>query len=376
MKTRFLCLFTAICMLLCACAEENIPSVSFESTEDDASSVDEYELLRSRVAVLLENDRKVTDIFVRGMLSGGKLTAKPQISSRLYPDFASITELMDSTYASSAISDFYLAYPISFGSSVYADENGKTTYFYRYIDEKQLDYEGFTVSGDVVTVGDIHIPLIGSGDDMRLGASLYIEAGETMKKPTSVGINTGSAAKIEGNIFVLALYFGDGGDTYPAENAAVFKKSLEEALGEIKDDAAGYGNDVRFTVREANFDHQGMLDLFESGPYELEMIFARTSLQSLDGLVKAEMGSSKYDGYLAVVVGDGENRCSGLPYTEELADCFVCERIITTGDVGSDKLKSEIMHLFGATDCDYPIVTAYQVGWKDSIAGQYINFIK
>lgn len=376
MKIRFLCLLTAICIILCACGQESITEISFESSETDTSSVDEHELLRSRVAVLLENDRKVTDIFVRGMLSGGKLTAKPQTSSRLYPDFASITELMENTYASSAISDFYLAYPISFGSSVYADENGKTTYFYRYIDNKKLDYEDFTVSGDVVTVGDIHIPLIGSGDDMRLGGSLYIKAGETMQKPTSVGINTGSAAKIKGNIFVLALYFGDGGDTYPAEKAAVLKKSLEEALGEIKADAAGYGNDVQFTVREANFDHQGMLDLFESGPYELEMIFARTSLQSLDGLVKAEMGDGKYDGYLAVVVGGGENMCSGLPYTKELADCFVCERIMTTCDAGSEKLKSEIMHLFGATDCDYPIVTAYQVGWKDSIAGQYINFVK
>lgn len=377
MKIRLFCILLSLCIMLCACAGGGDTSYeSSDETDVSQESIDAMDELYRQVEALLKNDREVTDLFVRGMLSGGNLTRRPTRSTRVYSRFDSILQLLDDTYASDDIKQYYLSYPISFGSSVYADEDGYTVYHYRHIDEKQIDYSNFSVAGDVVSVGDIHIPLIDTASGLRLGGSLYINAGETLYSPKGEGMDTGSAGTLKGNIFVLALYFGCGGDTFPKAESDAFRAGLDGVLTQIRDSAAEYGADISFTLREANFDHKGIIDLFEAGPYELEMIFGHTTLTSLDGLVKAEMGDNVYDGYLAVIVSHESGDAVVQPYEEGQPDCFKCERMIAAADTDADVLLGGIMQLFGADDCGYADVTAYRVGWTDTLPGQYINFIK
>lgn len=366
--------------------EPSSADVSSDVSED-TSSQRSYD--RSEVAALLFNDKTLHMIFAGGYLNGGEICDEytecdPENE---YASFDTITALLEQTYdISSGVTEYYLDYPAYGKNAVTEGDDGKTVFYYHYIDDRDISISQFTLSEGTVTVGDISLPLIDTDDGLRLGGTLY--GTPQYGSPEGTLMSKGSAGDLGGRYLAVALMMSEGEYTI-SDKEEMFLSMLTDSLSTVSDIARQYDTDIAFDTSVIRFAHS---DVFDGG-FELDMMLAATSFHSLEGLVNSQCELEGYDGFFVTVYSTDVKNVAYTAYYDGLPDVNMCERVIVGEGADADGIAAGILALFGAEPSDGLLleylgddimsggeglctVNAYRVGLLDQLDKQLCAFIK
>lgn len=388
----------AITLLLAMCLSScyNDVEVSHESSLQDVSSDDvsdessQQSYNRLEVAALLFNDKMLHKIFAGGYLNGGEICDEYTecAPENEYASFDVITELLEQTYdISSGVIEYYLDYPAYGKNAVTEGDDGKTLFYYHYIDDRDISISQFTLSEGIVTVDGISLPLIDTDDGLRLGGTLY--GTPQYDSPQGTLMSQGSAGTLGGRYLAVALMMSEGEYTLSDDEEDMFLNMLSCSLSMVSDIARQYGDDIAFDTSVIRFAHS---DVFDGG-FELDMILAATSFHSLEGLVSSQCELDDYDGFFVVVYSTDVSGVTYTAYYDGLPDVNMCERVIVGENADADSISAGILALFGAESADGLLleylgddimsggqglcaVNAYRVGLLDELDKQLCAFIK
>ncbi len=383
-------LMLALCLASCY----NDADTSDESSDiqsEDASSAENTLLYnRTEIAKLLFNDKTVHMIFAGGYLNGGETCDGYTECDRNseYAMFDSVKRLLSQTYdASSGVIEYYLDYPVYGKNAVTEGTDGKTLFYYHFIDDRDISVADFDVSDDgTVTVGDKTLRLIHTDDGLRLDGTLY---DTVFNSPEGIYMDKGSASVLRGKYLAVAIMMSKDEYTLTDDDEKTFLNTLAGSLDTVSDMARQYGAEVEFDTSLIRFAHSDSFD----GGFELDMMFAATSFHSLEGFISSQCDVDIYDGCFAVVYSADVQGVSYTAYCKGLPDANRCERIIVAPDSESNEIAAAVLALFGAEPADgllfeylgddimsggdgLGVVNAYRVGLLDELNSQLCVFIK
>ncbi|MBO4452692.1 MAG: hypothetical protein J5793_02035 [Clostridia bacterium] len=344
------------------------------------------ELDRDTALALVAADREITDLFMNNRLASPGYTHSTKVTIGTgYYYYAPIEELFASTYLPTGpAKEFFESYP-GYGEPAVSNKDGYTYSFYHpgsgfdgFLDEtvivvrpgEQPDrriIRSATLSGVRVTLDCVY-----HEGKWLLEKGLYLSLPEESDfcDAEYPGSRLGSLSEFSGNILAVELYVSDDESGFDKEKEELYSSKIDTALDYLVSEASRYGEAPVIDRAKAYFDHKGALG---TGMYDLDIMFASTSLGTLDGLVKKQFDTEGYDGYLVFVCLDKEvptyfDRYEGTSSTE----IYYAERVIIGSGSEVSDIALGVLGLLGASDfgtdyCEEDISKIFGVYFPDEI---------
>ena len=162
------------------------------------------------------------------------------------------------------------------------------------------------------------------------------------------GSLVGSLPSFKGDLLIIELYISDKTKEFSDEEQIELSEKIGEAVDFVKNISEQYGNTVNITREKTYFRHNGVIG---NGLYDIDLMFAETSLKSVNGLIENAFDPDGYDGYMVFICVDDEFDTSSHKYTSENgAAIYYSERVIVNAESTVNDMVFGIFDLLGAYD--------------------------
>ncbi len=308
---------------------ENDGSTIIESQPDSTSkkeytSTEAYEALYAA----LDNDRKLTELFICcSAFSNDQVNAAVPdefTQYKLKPDCEfyrsdAVSELMYSTYCDdSPTPSAFTSYPSYGPPSVSLDEEftlvtrhsardfdypDNNEFRLKRLSSERAEFE-FDYNGQTKT---ITITL----SDRRLSEGVYSAVsdpyeGDWADNPKLDAFqNSGSASKLQGNVFVINMFLDDGASGWDADERETVINNVQEALRALEQTAANRGVTLKFTSTDMTnsllYRHKDKIDPEPGDHMWLNSLLAHTTYGTIEDYIGDFFDVSQYDSYCLMV---------------------------------------------------------------------------
>lgn len=353
-----------------SCSDENVEeSISdFYESSENSDVISETTFDSETALKLVENDRKVTEIFICNALCDDtmKNTAEYSlVSNGEYSEYVSIEALLDSTYLQqSGEIGFFKSYPLNTAPSV-KNQNGKTAVLYH----SGIGYTDF-IDTTTITVCDTERDdekLIKakslSGKSVELKAVFsneqwLLERGIFKMNPVHVGSfdgkspfsKLGSASSFSNDILVIELFISDRESGFSKEEEEQFHEKISSSVDFLAKKSEEYGNEINITYEKMYFDHENTL---ENSVIHLDIMLAETGFGTLEEFAKASFNIYQYDNYFFVVCLNKEfDSSAGIYDGTDNTNFYRAERAVVGKDFSQNELCKSVLEIFGNMSFD------------------------
>ena len=208
-------------------------------------------------------------------------------------------------------------------------------------------------------------------------------------------IETGPCRNLTGNVQIAMVFLDTNVDAWTDNDKAEKQHQIENAMTILQQWADTYGKELLYQLSVfQNTDDQFVKD----ENYEDLILFAASD-RNVNGLFTYLRNMEEYDQTVVIFCLAGNGRT--VAYSDW--DDYPFEGIVAYQSDGTNAFLHEILHLFGAVDLYFPDVyeeaarkyfpdsimlstncethivddlTAYLIGWRDTISGNALSFLK
>ncbi len=359
----FLLVFLVFSFVSCSSSEGSSSAQPSISSADE-STAPAVELSLEEAGKLIEQDKKIIDIFINGILSKSKAPAYESVAEdNEFCLYSSLEELLSSTYSiTSRESAFFLSYPDDELPAV-KNNDGKTSVFF-YVGSSFTDYADVSSlsieNTEIDTVKVIKLKSL-SGREAALKAvyennhwllekSLYnciARDDEIAEKPLCSG--KGSFSSFNGDILVIELFISDSNSSFDPksdEPEKAFHEKIKTSFDYLLQQCEDLGGNANITYEAVEFEHFGAIG---SGDLPFDIFFSETGFGNLRNLAESHFDDlQKYDNYVFAVCFNRETEPLYKRYDgKSTTELYFAERTFVGTNTTADEITRNMLALLG-----------------------------
>lgn len=370
-KIISLLLIIAVCISLVSCGDGEVSSSAPNGEETSAESG--HPLTKDIAVGLLAQDEALTRIFINNELVNTEVAnAMPVNPESEYSDYSAVEALINNTYLpSGGTKEFFESYP-GVGEPAVSNHDGKSYVFYHagseysdFISEVSIKIDdsddpdkcsltAYTHIGTRVTLDFSY-----SGGRWLLDKGLFRSLPEqsdycNLEFPLS---RIGSMSEFRGDILAIELYISDREGGFDPDEEEACSAKIKEALDYLAEQGERFGETANIKHERVYFEHN---DILGTGVFDLDIMFAGTTLLSLEGLLSVSCDLDAYDNYVVFVCVDKNVATEAMRYdATETSELYYAERVTVTKQSTPSEIALCVLDLLGAYNYDGRYCDAY-----------------